>query len=109
MFAVGAALGTAMIGAAASLKDDDTVAMPLLLAACCAWCSAILSIRLSLEKKAEPLWLRDVSGFAVLFLVLAYPSARKRKGRRQNQDQDIEMAVLNTQGEDARRTVSNPV
>ncbi|KAK8122659.1 hypothetical protein PG984_011329 [Apiospora sp. TS-2023a] len=42
IFAAGAALGSAMIRTAASLKDDDTMVVSLLLAACFVWCSAIL-------------------------------------------------------------------
>ncbi|KAK7936635.1 uncharacterized protein PG986_015073 [Apiospora aurea] len=95
------AVAAAQIGGAASWKDEDWVAHLLLFAACCATCTAALSIRLALGYPTSRLWLKDVSGFAIVFLILSLAStsssfssgghrfvtsSRRRRSTQQNQD-----------------------
>ncbi|KAK6850281.1 hypothetical protein PG995_014114 [Apiospora arundinis] len=66
--------GTDAALAVALLKDEDKLVYPMLAAACFAVCSVLLSVRLSLAVPTNKDWLKDLSGFAVLFLVLSLGS-----------------------------------
>ncbi|KAK7917972.1 hypothetical protein PG985_009846 [Apiospora marii] len=70
IFAAGATFAAGQIGASASLKDELKLVYPLLFAACCSICTVVIAIRLALDIPTAEFWLRDLSGFAVLWTSL---------------------------------------